>query len=72
MKKLTEKQLKNLMNKCLGDPRISGPLNGIHHDSSNHVAVASNGHVALVSKQAFCEDNAGKIIAKDGHVIKAK
>lgn len=44
-------------------------LTGVYHDADNHVAVATDTHVLVVSKDNYIEEWAGQIIDKNGSPV---
>ena len=69
----TKKQIESLQKKCLAHKeKPEHQLEGVYHDPAKQVAVATDGHIAIVSKTTYDPANAGRIIAKDGHSIDGK
>ena len=69
----TKKQMESLQKRCLAHKeKPERQLEGVYHDPAKQVAVATDGHIAIVSKTTYDPANAGKIIAKDGHAIDGK
>lgn len=52
------------------DDRTYPNMNGVHHDSEEKVAVATDMKVLLVSKADFAEEHAGKTVDKKGDYVK--
>lgn len=65
MKKI---DLYKFLDKNYADPRLTG----VYHDGDAQVAVASDAHVMIVSKEAYNPEHAYKVIGKDGAPVDCK